>query len=158
MRSGFIYNNKIMQMTTHVDIKKDITNRIQFVLVLAIFFPSFLVTLQIASEVVIFWSWLVGVYIVIYLWFEFMKDALPQSFLKWINLFLLLEVASFIQPILLPTTGLNKDVSGLNFFVYLVSLNAMFAIALLVFTTFVIGTGFALARKIETYFVAHKKR
>jgi hypothetical protein len=130
----------------------DAERRIEIALVVAIFFPSFLATLGIPLTTILSWTVLVGFSIYEYVAFELIKRAVSQNFLKWFSGFLLLEIALFIQPILLYSTALNIH---LNKYVYYLDM-AMFyisyygidivAFALAAITS--VGFGLWLGRKI----------
>lgn len=131
----------------------DAERRIEVALVVAIFFPSFLATLEIPLTTIVSWTVIVGFSIYEYVAFELIKRTISPKLLKWFSSLLLLEVALFIQPILLYSTSLNvhlnKYVYWLNIIFFYISYYGIDIVAFSLAVITSVGFGLWLSRKVS---------
>ncbi|HRH23343.1 MAG TPA: hypothetical protein PK295_01805 [Candidatus Magasanikbacteria bacterium] len=103
------------------DIIHEIDSRFQLALTISILFPTFLATIfqriensgtQVA-QTTLAWSFLIGVYLLDYIFFSVTKNKLTNCSYKWINRILLIGLSLFILPILIVSASkLDGKISG----------------------------------------------
>lgn len=117
----------------------EVENRLGLVLVIAVFFPTFLITLGVSSGNANQWSSLVATYIAAYCFFQIFKKKIGNSSLRWINRAVLLGMVLYIQPIFLFSTLINQKVGWLNYSSLMLSLWALPFVAALVLVLIFMG-------------------
>jgi hypothetical protein len=95
---------------THKERIREIEDRLVAALVISIFLPSFLVTLQLPNDAVITWSVLAGLYVACLFFFELAKWRLRNDFLVVVDWTALLGLGTFILPLILYSAYINKPV------------------------------------------------
>jgi hypothetical protein len=118
----------------------EIENRLGLVLVISIFFPSFLVFLEISNSSAAQWSVLVGFYIASYFLFEVYKWKICDRILEWIDLATLWGIGVFIEPIVLYSVALNRHISLAIHAYFMGSLWALPIVSSLVLGLIIIGS------------------
>jgi hypothetical protein len=113
-----------------MDSKKELIseaeNRLEFVIALAVFFPTLLYSLAKmanqnelqANDIVLSWSAVIATYLVDYCFFQYFKKVAKTKIIKLVNFLPLLGVFSFIVPIWYFALYKNAEIVGFKLFLF----------------------------------------
>jgi hypothetical protein len=108
------------------ELMKESEDRLEFVIALAVFFPTLLYSLsklasqndQQANSMVVSWSIIVAAYLIDYCIFQYFKKIAKSIIIKFVTFLPLLGVVSFIVPIWYMALYKNAPISGFNAFLF----------------------------------------
>jgi len=96
---------EIQNQNNHQSLITEIQNRIQFLVMIAIFFPAVVYYFfniydkSNADKIALSYAWLVAAYLLTYIFFEILKNKIKIIFLRVINILTLVGVSTFLLPI-----------------------------------------------------------
>jgi hypothetical protein len=142
----------------HKELIKEIDNRLQLALVIAIFFPGLLSTFSTfigdavskTSNIVLSWSALIAVYLLAYVFFKASGKIIPKPVLKWLNRILLLGIGFFVVPITVFTcsNGMSSHwIAWLYTRLFVISIWGLPLIATVIFLLIIFGATLGMFRK-----------
>ena len=143
---------------------QNIKDRIQFVAVLTLFFPTLIDALGAGSEQIqsnssiLMWGVVITALIANYLIIEIMGSALKAWLIKWVNILLLINVAAFI-PVLFVLAAVQKEsISAFYIAPFSAGLVGMMALPVLTLILFVIDMAISRVREIKELVVMISRR
>ena len=98
-------SDEVQNQNNHQNLIAEIENKIQFLVMIAIFFPAVVYYFfniydkSNADKIALSYAWLVAAYLLTYIFFEILKNKIKIIFLRVINILTLVGVSTFLLPI-----------------------------------------------------------